>query len=147
MEEGRRTRLVTVAVLVTVFLSGLLLGLALERTLLAGPPPSEERTERDRERGRDGRGGLIVERVGLDSMQNERVDSIVRGFRADYRSLQREMRERYEPGFEALVDSTRAAIMEVLTPEQAAQYDSLLTEADRERERRRDHEGERRGRR
>ncbi len=139
MERTRRTRLATAGILLLVFVSGLLVGLALERTLFAETVTADER-DPDR---RDRRRGLIVERVDLEPPQRESVDSIIRDFRDRYRSIQGEMRERYEPRTRALVDSTRSAIMEVLTPEQAARYDSLLAEADREREAR---ERRRRGR-
>ena len=39
----------------------------------------------------------------------------------------------YDPRFRALVDSSRAAIKQLMTPEQATNYDSILAEGDRKR--------------
>jgi hypothetical protein len=39
----------------------------------------------------------------------------------------------YDPRFSALVDSSRVAIKQLMTPEQATNYDSILAEGDRKR--------------
>ena len=58
-----------------------------------------------------------------------RIDSLYDAMKA----AERAFREVYDPRFRALVDDSRAAIRQLMTPEQAQVYDSLLAERDRRR--------------
>jgi Spy/CpxP family protein refolding chaperone len=135
MAGGLRARLATLAILLVVFGAGLAVGVAVDRQVAAAADApasvagtsSADEPERDREERR--RRGPMVEKVGLDQDQKVQVDSIFRAWGGRMSSLQKEYREHYW----AVVDSTRAAMRTVLTPEQAMAYDSLVAENDRRR--------------
>jgi hypothetical protein len=150
MANGARTRLLSMAVLALVFVSGLLVGVAVDRRATAGTVATETREGGSDERDEvddEGRRVPMYERVGLKPGQEERIDSIIRHHRAalraletefedDYqamRDLQKQFRDAYNPRYWAIIDSTRAAIKAVFDAEQAARYDSLVDEYDRRR--------------
>lgn len=62
-------------------------------------------------------------------MAEPQVDSLYRGMKA----AERRFKEVYDPRFRALIDTARAAVRQIMTPAQAARYDSLLAEEDRRR--------------
>lgn len=150
MASGLRTRVLSLSLLALVFVSGAVVGGAVDRRM----------TDRSAAAGDGGEGAMqsaqadsasrrmpMYEQVGLREGQRVQIDSIVahhrssmkdldKEFRDDYqamRELQRQYREAYNPRYWAIVDSTRNAIKSVLDPEQAARYDSLLAENDRHR--------------
>ncbi len=125
MERVLRTRLFAGVVLAVVFGAGVLLGLALDQ---GGPGPTA-----DRGRGDDSHRTPTYMQVHPTDQQKVLIDSIVRKDRAAMRALHEEFRAEYDPRYQALIKQTRDAIKGVLTPEQAAQYDSLLAENDRRR--------------
>jgi Spy/CpxP family protein refolding chaperone len=142
MVSGLKARLVTTIVLALVFGSGVTTGLAWDRA------PEEARTgeqgqaeaqggeQEAREHGdRSDRGQrpLLVEQVGLTAEQKARVYEIVEDSRQRMRSLEKDTR----PQYRAIIEETRTAIKEVLTTEQRAEYETILSERDREREERR----------
>jgi Spy/CpxP family protein refolding chaperone len=123
MEKLLRARLTTVVVLAVVFGSGLLLGLALDRTVVAAP----EHTAAPARRTQTGsRREPLYMQVGPDEAQKAAIDSIVQEYRKAMGALHEEFRAAYDPRYEALLQETRSAIKGVLTPEQAQAYDSLL---------------------
>ncbi len=139
MERGLKARLVTVVVLALEFGSGVTAGLAWDRTPEAAP--TEEMVQADRQGGerevqeRSGRSDrdrrpLLVEQVGLTSEQKAQVDEIVENSRLRMRNLEKDTR----PQYRAIIEETRTAIKEVLTTEQRAEYETLLSERDRKRE-------------
>jgi hypothetical protein len=128
MEKLLRTRLTTVAVLAAVFGAGLLLGLAVDRSLVATPEDRAARTEDD-EQPTEGRHAMY-EQVGPSEAQKIVIDSIVDEYRTAMRALHAEFRTAYDPRYEALLQETRAAIKGVFTPEQVHAYDSLIAERD-----------------
>lgn len=131
MDKLLRTRLATAVVLLAVFGSGLLVGLAADRSLLATPADEAVATaepEAPRERRVP-----MYEQVGPDEAQKIVIDSIVSEYRVSMKSLHAEFRAAYNPRYQALVDETRAAIKGVLTSEQAIAYDSLIAERERKR--------------
>lgn len=152
MAAPARAKLLTAMVLVLVFASGALVGMAFARGMSndgedeVADARSDDR-DRDRDEDADDRPRRIYERVGLRTGQEERIDSILdhhraalraleAEFRDDYeqmRQLQKQYRDAYSPRYWAIVDSTRAAIKAVFDPDQAARYDSLLAEYDRRR--------------
>ncbi len=150
LEGKRRARLLSATVLLLVLGAGFALGMAVERRLGAGHlTESGPQWSGDREPGAAAGGQvapadsasrrrtLLVEQVGLSAEQKVRVDSIV----AFYRERVRELRERFDQQWEVeygeILSETRSALKAVLNPEQRAAYDSLLMEADRRRQERR----------
>lgn len=131
MDKGPKTRLLTALVLAVVFASGAVVGLAVDRNLVADPveevPPDTEEEQSERRRV------PMYEQVGPNEAQMERIDSIVKEHRQSMRALHREFNEAYNPRYQALIQETREAIKSVLDPEQAMAYDSLLAEYDRRR--------------
>ena len=132
---ARNTRAAAGGVLFVTLLAGFLLGLVWSRTspVQAEPtaPAAAAAEEADEDRGGEARRrGLIVERVGLSAEQKVQVDSIV----GQSRTMMRQLRADYRTGYGELIESTRSSIKAVLTPEQAAEYDALLTDFDRRRE-------------
>lgn len=118
MERQQRTRLVTVLVLGLVFGTGVVMGMAFDRTATATPAEdtgvaeanAENGDDRDEERDdRERRGSMAFQVEGLTAEQQARIDSIVQEFRAAGRVIREERDEVYEDGWEARFDSLRAA--------------------------------------
>lgn len=135
LESGLKARLVTAVVLALVFGSGVTAGLAWDRapeaTSTTAPAQAGERDVRESgDRSDRGPRPLLVEQVGLTAEQKTQVDEIVENSRQRMRSLEKDTR----PQYRAIITETRTAIMEVLTAEQRAEYQTLLSEHDRERE-------------
>lgn len=152
MEQGTRTRLATILILLLILATGAVLGIAADRRLEARSQSASEASLQD-EAGQSGedeaedeesprRRRLIVEQVGLSPEQKAQVDSIVAHYRQEMRDLQDELkvelRQAYTPRYRGLLEETREEIRGVLTPDQRMEYDSLLVEHDRRRDQRRD---------
>lgn len=131
-ENLQRTRLATVAILTLVFATGVLMGLVLDRSLTAAPA-AEAAVAADSAATADEGPRYMFERVGLSADQRSVIDSIVVGHRARMSALRKQFSEEYDPQYRAIVEATRENIKGVMTPEQAAMYDSLTTARDRER--------------
>lgn len=129
---ARNTRAAAGGVLFVTLAAGFLLGLVWSRTSPAqAEPTAPTAVAADEDRGGETRRrGLIVERVGLSAEQMVQVDSIV----GQSRTMMRQLRADYRTGYGELIESTRSSIKAVLTAEQAAEYDALLTDFDRRRE-------------
>ncbi len=133
-KDLQRAHLASLAILVLVFASGVLLGLAIDRGLNAAPAVVAERdTSAAASRDTAAAPHYLFEQVGLSSDQRQVVDSIVATYRQSVRQLRDEYNKEYDPRFRAVVERTRASIKQVMTPEQASKYDSLLTANDRQR--------------
>jgi len=130
MERMLRTRLVTTLVLAVVFCAGLLVGMAADRSVVANPAVAETPADSN---AAPPRRVPMYEQVGLDGDQKVLIDSIVAEYRASMRALHAEFRAAYNPRYQALVDSTRGSIKNVLDTEQAAAYDSLVADFERRR--------------
>lgn len=126
MDKLLRTRLTTVVVLAVVFGSGLLLGLALDRSVAT----HRERVPRPDQETSSERRVPAYMLVDPTEAQKTAIDSIVQENRAAMRALHKEFSAAYDPRYEALVQESRAAIKGVLTPEQAHAYDSLVAVRD-----------------
>ena len=138
--KSSRTR---VALLLAItFVAGMAAGVAADRQLR--PDPGEDASKQVREDHRKDRrgGGATIERfadeLGLTDEQRARIDPILE----DTREGMSELFEPVRPAYRALVDSARARIEAVLTPEQAAQYRSLLEREYGDRDDRRDRDGD-----
>jgi len=134
MERVLRARLSAAVVLAVVFGAGVLLGLAVS------PPAPNARA--DRGRGDDAHRVPMYMQVTPTPTESQqaRIDSIFRVHRAAMKALHDEFRKAldqfhktYDPRYQALINETREQIKGVLTPEQAAQYDSILAENARKR--------------
>lgn len=138
---ANKTRLLGIAMLVLTFVVGALSGAALDRLLVAEPvpapavvtpaptPASDEEPERRSRRGRPSERD-IFDQLDLTVEQREKIDEILDRRRAQLDAFWAETR----PKVHSLVESTRADIRAILTPEQRAEYDRLRAEARRERE-------------
>lgn len=122
-----RTRLLSAVLLAIVFGSGFTLGLAFDRTAVAGPADEAEAVTGEVEEER----APMYQQVGPTEEQSVLIDSIVVEHRAKMGALQDSFRSTYNPRYEALIDSTRDAIKNVFSAEQAAQYDSLIADYER----------------
>lgn len=126
----RRTRLTGMALLIVTFAAGMLAGTAFNRVLEAREPQAAARSDC----ARGGRGPhSILGELDLSPEQRARVDSIMARRRQRTDSLWQADGQRIR----AAVDSARAEIRSVLTPEQAAEYERLREQHERERARRR----------
>lgn len=137
-----RTR---VALLLAItFAAGMAAGVAADRQLRSDVAAEASKQAREDHR-RDRRGGrTTIERfadeLGLTEEQRDRIDPILE----DAREGMSELFEPVRPAYRALVDSTRARIEAVLTPEQVTQYRALLEReyGDRDDRRDRDRDGD-----
>jgi len=126
----RRTRLTGMALLIVTFVAGMLAGTAFTRVLSAREP-ARSATE---DCSKDERGPhSVFDELGLSVAQRARVDSILERRRQRTDSLWQQDGRRIR----SAVDSARAEIRTVLTPQQLAEYDRLREEHERKRERER----------
>ena len=151
MESGSRTKLMTAVILAVVLGTGVMLGLVSVCEIgdgrtrcvinvnsdLAAMPVEEGMV---REVDPDGmsernRRTPMYEQVGLTEDQSLLIDSILEGQLQHMRSLHEEFRTTYVPRYQALIQQTREAILEVFTEEQASDYRALLQEFDESRTR------------
>jgi len=152
LAQLQRVRLATVAILALVLGAGFLLGAAWDRRLDAETPAVASDSTAPAPQGQPEGGRVpIYTRVtpALTAEQMAAAEQIVAHRRDAVRALMAEpsidslydqmkgaekaFKGAYDPRFRALIDTSRAAIREIMTPEQAAQYDSLLAENDRRR--------------
>ena len=151
MEHGSRTKLMTAVILTVVLGTGVMLGLVSVCEIgdgrtrcvinvnsdLAAMPVEEGMV---REVDRDGmsernRRTPMYEQVGLTEAQSFLIDSILEDQLQHMRALHEEFRTTYVPRYQALIQQTREAILEVFTEEQASDYRALLQEFDESRTR------------
>ncbi len=143
MARERRARLLSVLLLVSTLAAGVMLGRAWsvrapvgETPVPADPVPAPEEAappeeasadSQEREGGEERRNrGPVIYQVGLEDSQREDVDRIITHFRERVRTLNREMRDRYDREETALLSATRDSLKAVLNPGQIIMYDSLL---------------------
>lgn len=127
-----RTRLVGFGLLVATFLVGALSGAAVDRVLSADEPDAPPRAEREKDRRR---GSYVIDEVEMAPEQRAAINAILEERSARMRSVW----EQVEPRLDAITDSARVEIMEVLTPEQRAAYERKLEERHARRGDHRDH--------
>ena len=149
-ESVQRTRLASGAILGLVLVAGFLLGMVWDRRLAAAPAAVAAEEGRERDDG-DRRRRMSFYRVQppLSEDQLAEAEAITARRRQAARDLfeephidslydamkraEDEFENVYDPRLRALVDSSRAAIKQLMTPEQATNYDSILAEGDRRR--------------
>jgi Spy/CpxP family protein refolding chaperone len=120
-------RLLGAALLVAVFAAGGLAGAATDRVLHAGEtrPPDQAGWDCRPPRGDH----TLLDQLALAPEQRVRIDSIMDESRERIRAFWAHEGAQVR----AMVDSTRAEVRSVLTPEQRAEYDRLRAEADQRR--------------
>ena len=126
-----KAKMVAGASLILLFGSGVVVGLEWDQTASARTV-DEVRTEGS-SRERDGRRRLVVDDVGLSSVQKAAVDSLVVFHRARMADLNGELRTRSH----AVIYDLREDIKQLLTDVQRVTYDGLLADYDAERAARR----------
>ena len=149
MEHRSRTKLLTAAILAVVLGAGVMLGLVsvcetgdgstqcvinINNDLAA--MPVEEATVSDADRGRMSerrRRTPMYEQVAPTEAQLLLIDSVLEDQGQHMRSLHEEFRTTYVPQYQALIQQTREAILEIFTEEQASEYRMLLQEFDESR--------------
>jgi hypothetical protein len=144
LDQGFKAKILAILTLALVFGSGMGLGLAWDRDLIAGPTDGDEQAQEDDgadQEGRSGRREMIVEQVGLTVEQKAAVDETVveqrqrmKVIQEEFKDIERQFNERYL----GVIRDTREAIKDHLTEEQRSQYDVLLAEHDERRRERRE---------
>lgn len=114
-----RQRLVGLTVLVLTFLAGGFAGAAF-RELTASPAPAQEarRESRDGDR-RDNDRRFPFDHLGIEGEQRTQIEAL---FERNHEATSAVWHE-YKPRFDAIVDSTRAELNRLLTPEQRQTYE------------------------
>ena len=134
MEHGSRTKLVTAVILAVVLGAGVMLGLVSDGSLVALPVEEGTVSDADRYRMSDRpRRTPMYQQVEPTEAQTVLIDSILEGQRQHMRLLHDEFRASYDPRYQAVIQQTREAILEVFTSEQASEYRVLLQEFDESR--------------
>ena len=154
MERFQRTRFLTVVVLAVVFGAGIVLGLGFDSFGEAPQPvavveDSQTTAESGEGEGERERRPPMYEQVGaLSAQQHGQIDSIVGAHRFEIRGVYRGFRDNhdalhsdYDLEVRAILMRTREGVKSVMTPVQAAAYDSLLADYDRRREARQQEDG------
>ena len=124
LREVSKVKVIASVALTLLFGSGIVVGMAWERTVSASTPEDvsdETKPERSGERRR-----MIVEEVSLTAPQKTSIDSLVSFYRDRMSELGQEFRSRYR----AEIVDLREEIKEVLTEDQLQMYEALLEEND-----------------
>lgn len=134
--SASKAKMVAGTALVLLFGSGVVVGLAWNRS--ASASTLEETRMEEGSRGREGRRRMIVDNVGLSTVQESAIDSLVVFHRRRMSDLDTE----FQPRYRAVIRDLREEIKQVLTEDQRMRYDVLLVEHDDARaERRRRNSG------
>ena len=136
MSFFERARLVGFGLLAVTFLAGALAGAAIDRTLV-DTDDRRHTEERDRQDRDERERSYIIDRVEMSEEQRAAIDSILERRVDRMRAVWREV----EPHLDAITDSARTEIMDVLTAEQRTEYEAML---DRAREKRQQRDADRR---
>jgi hypothetical protein len=152
LAQLQRTKLATVGILALVLGAGFLLGAAWNRRLDAEPvtlanDASAAAPAGQREGGRQPMYTLV--QPPLTPEQLAAAEEIVARRREGVRQMlaepgidslydsmkgaEKRFKDVYDPRFRELIETSRAGIRDIMSPEQAAQYDSLLADFDGKR--------------
>jgi len=112
-----KQRWIGLGVLAMTFLAGGIAGAAIREVTADDPPPQQHGG--DRESGR--RRGFPYEALGVTAEQRPVIESVLERRRQEMDSVWRET----EPIMDAIVDSTRAEINQVLTAEQKQKFEEI----------------------
>ncbi len=117
-----RMRLIGFALIAVTFVVGGLAGAAVDRVVTADPSR--------RDAPADARRTHVIDQVEMTAEQRARIDAILERRSERMKAAWAEI----SPRLEVITDSARLEIMQVLTPEQRADYERRLEERARERE-------------
>jgi Spy/CpxP family protein refolding chaperone len=112
-----KQRWIGLAVLAVTFLAGGIAGAAVREVTADDPPPQQH--SGDREGGR--RHGFPYDALGVTAEQRPEIEAILERGRQEMDAVWRE----YKPVMDAIVDSTRAEVNQVLTADQKQKYESM----------------------
>ncbi len=115
-ERANSRRMVGLGLLLAVFVAGILAGAAIDR-FIASPDHGRRAERRDDDRRR-----YVIDQVDLTAEQRQEIDAILDRRATRMRALWQEA----SPRLDAITDSARVEIMDVLTPEQRAEYTRRL---------------------
>lgn len=121
-----RMRLLGAGLLLVTFAAGALSGAALDRVLTTdrGVDVTHERERDGEEDGESRSRSYVIDAIDMSAEQRGAIDQILEDRTERMQTVWREV----EPRFDAITDSARTEIMEVLTPEQRAAYEEKLEE-------------------
>jgi Spy/CpxP family protein refolding chaperone len=132
MMASTRTRLAALAVILLIFGAGLAVGMVLDRGIAEAAPEETRTAEAEKEEETEARRrGSVIGQIDLTSDQQVRVDSIVDHFREELKNF----RTSYRTEYDRILTETREALKAILDDEQRAEYEALLEERDRQRQR------------
>ena len=139
MVQESRTRLTTVVLLLVVFGTGFLIGFAVDNEGMSELENDSSMMAAEVEVDTnvsevEPRRSRIYDQVEPNEEQLRVIDSIVTVHRGRTNTLDEEMRAQLNSGFRLILLETREAIKDVLTSEQAAEYQRLLEENDARRD-------------
>ncbi len=121
--RGGQIRIVGVALIVAIFLTGGMAGAAVDRVLTGETAKRDAPHEQQR--------GHIIDRVPMTEEQRADIDAILERRSERMQATWAEI----SPRLNAITDSARLEILEVLTPEQRADYEQRLEARAAERQR------------
>jgi Spy/CpxP family protein refolding chaperone len=117
----RRTRLLAIGVLAATFATGMLAGTAADQALAARGPAPAPKAGWQCEGGPGGKTRAILDQLRLTPEQRTRIDAVMERRRAQADAFWASE----GPRMRSIVDSTRAEVRAILTPEQRAEYDRI----------------------
>ncbi len=128
MREQTRVRIMAMAVLVLVFVGGMVVGVALDRSVADAAPVAEISDVRQVAPEvttplREGR-GWAIDRIDLDEDQRAEVEAVIMRWLDE---MSRRV-QRCETSYQEVIDGARAEVRESLTEEQRAEFDAVLAE-------------------
>lgn len=122
MKGSASPRLVSLALLGLVLVTGFLMGMA-----WGGPDDAPEREAVVQpDEAEPERRGRVIDQVGLAEPQRAEVDRIIEHYRVQMKALDEEFRAAYRPRRGELIRATRDSIKSILDPSQRMLYDSLI---------------------
>ncbi len=131
-----RSKLWATVLLITVFAAGVTVGGAASSAWGAGDGDGDGSGRGDDRARRSSYAERLESDLGLTAAQREMVDTILARRQVDMRELWQEMR----PQFDALRDTIRSKIMDVLTDEQRQTYNELIESSNRRGDRDRENQ-------
>lgn len=120
MSGSARSRWIAVAVMTATFVAGMMVGYAVPR-LFASEPPATVAPESGHRQGERRERSSILDQLDLTPAQEVKRDSILEKRRREMSAFW----EQYGPEMRAIVDSTRAEINRMLTPEQRVELEKF----------------------
>ena len=132
MSESTRVRILALAVLGVVFLGGMVVGVALDRSVAEAAPaalvPNDRVVAPEVSTPLRERGGWVIDQIEVNEDQREDMEAVILRH-MDQMSVRVAA---CEASYQEVIDSARAGIRELLTAEQRAQFDAILAEREAE---------------